>query len=76
MPILISATALVLTYLLLMQVLFEDLDEFRKKVRSLLEYLPISIVADWAFGRDSLRSWIWMVSGPLIGVIVYTLVAR
>jgi hypothetical protein len=76
MPIVVSATAAIFTYVLLMQLLFEDFDEFRKKVRSLLEYLPISVVADWAFGRDSLRSWIWMVSGPVMGVIVYTFVAR
>ena len=76
MPIVISATASLFTYFILMQLLFADFEECRKKVRSLVEYIPISVVADWAFGRDSLRSWIWMMSGPLMGVLVYSFISR
>jgi hypothetical protein len=56
--------------------MFEDFDELRRRVRSFLEYLPISVVADYAFGRDSLRTWVWMVSGPVIAGVVYSIVAR
>lgn len=76
MPLVISAIALALTYLVLMHLMFEDFDELRSRVRSFLEYLPISVVADYTLGRDSLRTWVWMVSGPLIAVVVYSIVAR
>jgi hypothetical protein len=72
----IAAVASLFTYLILMQLLFDSFEECRKKVRSLVEYIPISVVADWAFGRDSLRSWVWMMSGPLVGVVVYSVISR
>jgi hypothetical protein len=76
MPLLISAIALALTYLVLMQLMFEDFDDLRRRVRTFLEYLPISVVADYAFGRDSLRTWLWMMSGPVIAGVVYSMVAH
>ena len=75
MPIVISATASIFTYLVLMHLLFENFDEFRNKLRSMIKYFPISVVVDWAFGRDSLRTWVWTMSGPLIGVIVYSFIS-
>ena len=76
MPILVSAAALIFTYLVLMQLLFEDLREFRSELRSTILYFPVSVVLDYSFGNDRIRGWIWMVSGPVIGVIVYSFVSR
>ena len=76
MPFVIAATASISTYLLLMHVLFEDFDEFRTKVRSTLLWFPVSVVLDYAFGNDSLRAWIWMISGPVVGVLVYSTMSR
>lgn len=74
MPFVISAIALALTYLILLQLMFEDFDDLRTRVRSFFEYIPISVMADYAFGRDSLRTWVWMVSGPVMAVLVYSIV--
>jgi hypothetical protein len=76
MPFLISAAALVFTYLVLMQLLFEDYDEFSRELRSTIQYFPISVVLDYSFGNDRIRAWIWMISGPVIGVIVYSFMSR
>ncbi len=76
MPLVISTAASALAYLVLMQLLFEDFDEFRKKFRSMIECMPVSVMVDYSFGRDSLRPWAWMMSGPMIGVVVYSFVAR
>ena len=76
MPFLVSAAVSILTYLVLMQLLFEDVKEFRSELRSTILYFPISIVLDYSFGNDRIRAWLWMISGPLIGVLVYSLVAH
>ena len=68
MPFVISLTASIFTYLLL----FEDFNDFRTRLRSTLLWFPISVVLDYAFGNDSLRAWIWMISGPVVGVLVYS----
>ena len=59
-----------------MYLLFEDFDEFRDKLRAMIAWFPISIVLDYGIGNDTLRAWIWMVSGPMIGVIVYSSIAH
>jgi hypothetical protein len=76
MSFMISATASLLTYLILMQLLFENLSEFRKKLRATIEWFPISFVLDYVSGNDSIRVWIWMMSGPMIGVLVYSAISR
>jgi hypothetical protein len=72
MPIVISAAASIFAYLILMQLMFEDLGEFRKKLRTTIEWFPVSFVLDYVSGNDSIRVWIWMISGPIIGVLVYS----
>ena len=76
MPFVISLTASIFTYLLLMHVLFEDFNDFRTRLRSTILWFPISVVLDYAFGNDSLRAWIWMISGPVVGVLVYSTMSR
>jgi hypothetical protein len=49
MSILISAAATIFTYLVLMQLLFEDYDEFSSELRSTILYFPISVVLDYSF---------------------------
>ena len=72
MPLIISATASIFTYLILMQLLFENFDEFREKFWSTMLWFPVSFVLDYISGNDSIRVWIWMISGPVIGVLVYS----
>ena len=59
-----------------MHVLFEDFNDFRTRLRSTILWFPISVVLDYAFGNDSLRAWIWMISGPVVGVLVYSTMSR
>ena len=76
MPFVISAAASIFTYLVLMKILFEDFDEFRKMLRSTMLWFPISFVLDYISGNDSIRVWIWMISGPMIGVLVYSSISH
>ena len=76
MPFVISAAASIFTYLVLMKILFEDFDEFRKMLRSTMLWFPISFVLDYVSGNDSIRVWIWMISGPIIGVLVYSSISH
>ena len=76
MPFVISAAASIFTYLVLMKILFEDFDEFRKMLRSTMLWFPISFVLDYVSGNDSIRVWIWMISGPMIGVLVYSSISH
>jgi hypothetical protein len=76
MPLLLSATISILTYLVLILLLFEDLDEFRAKLRSTILWFPVSVILDYVSGNDSLRVWIWMISGPVVGVLVYSILAH
>ena len=76
MPILLSAAASIFAYVILMHLLFEDFEEFRKKLRSTMEWFPVSFVLDYVSGNDSIRVWLWMISGPMIGVLVYSSIAH
>lgn len=76
MPFVISATASLFAYLVVMRLLFEDFDELMTTVQSTVAAFPISVVLDHAFGNDSLRAWVWMVSGPLAGVFVYAVISQ
>jgi len=60
----------VTTYFVLYKVLFENYDEFAGKLKQFFIWFPVSVLFDYVSGKDSLRVWLWLPSGFLVGVIV------
>jgi len=61
------------TYFVLYKLFFEDLDELVEKLKGFLIWFPISVLLDYVSEKDSLRVWIWLPSGLVVGLWVYVL---
>ena len=70
MDLLIAICAVVVTYLLLYKILFEDFDDFIDQLKSGLGWLPLTLLVDYDFSNATWRLWVWLPSGILIGGVL------
>ena len=73
MKLAISIAAAFLTYFILMKILFEDVVEFRSKLRSTLLFFPLAAAFDSVTKKVSLRVWFWLAGGLAVGLTAYTI---
>ncbi len=59
------------TYFVLYEILFEDREEFVKKLKDFVVWSPVRAFLDYSSEKESLRIWLWGSSGLLIGILVY-----
>ena len=75
MIVLASVVAAAFTYFVLMRLMFEDAEEFVRKLRSTLFFFPIGAAFDLVSRNESLRIWFWVLSGPAVGLLIYRLLS-
>jgi hypothetical protein len=71
MAIVASIIVAGLTYFILMKLLFDSFGEFNAKLRSTILFFPVGSALDSVSKKESLRIWIWLVSGLTVGLLVH-----
>ena len=76
LEVLLSILAAVATYFLLFKLMFADLTEFQNKLKSTVLFFPIGAALDLVSSKESLRVWVWLPSGLIVGIFVYRLLSH
>jgi hypothetical protein len=66
MVLFIVVCGTVITHLLLYALLFEDFTDFKDQLKSLLAWLPVTVLTDYDFSNATWRIWVWLASGSVV----------
>ncbi len=73
MSILVSIVGAILTYLILYKIMFQDKADFYSKLRSTVFFFPLGMATDAVSDKESLRIWLWLLSGVIVAIPIYKL---